>query len=269
VKVAEYQHRGAVHFHALIRLDGHDPEQSDAVVPPPAALTASRLQDALRHAAGTTAFLTDPHPARPDGWAIRWGVQLDIRTVTGGGGSLSDEAVAGYLAKYATKATETTGHLSARLTADTIGLHADTRTHVGRLLAACWSLGKPADIRSREDLEAWQTRWGRLRHWAHMLGYGGHFTTKSRRYSTTYKIERARRRTWRRHHPTTGPTPPAADIENQAHGDENTVHLVGTLTYAGIGWRTTGDALLALTAAAQAREQRRTARQETVSSKAA
>ena len=32
---------------------------------------------------------------------------------------------AGYLAKYATKSTEITGHVSARLTADTIDLYAD------------------------------------------------------------------------------------------------------------------------------------------------
>ncbi|MGH4012088.1 MAG: replication initiator [Pseudonocardiaceae bacterium] len=31
----------------------------------------------------------------------------------------------------------------------------------------------------------WKPSYGRLRRWAHMLGFGGHFATKSRRYSTT------------------------------------------------------------------------------------
>ena len=35
-KVAEYQGRGVVHFHALIRLDGIDPDNPEQVVAPPA-----------------------------------------------------------------------------------------------------------------------------------------------------------------------------------------------------------------------------------------
>ena len=40
---------------------------------------------------------------------------------------------------------------------------------------------------------------------------------------------------------------------------------MGLLSYAGSGWRTTGDALLALTAAANAREHDRIAREEIAS----
>jgi hypothetical protein len=36
-----------------------------------------------------------------------------------------------------------------------------------------------------------------LRRWAHMLGFRGHFLTKSRRYSTTFTALRQQRRTWR------------------------------------------------------------------------
>ena len=36
-----------------------------------------------------------------------------------------------------------------------------------------------------------------LRRWAHMLGFRGHFLTKSRRYSITFTDLRQRRRTWR------------------------------------------------------------------------
>ena len=36
-----------------------------------------------------------------------------------------------------------------------------------------------------------------LRRWAHMLGFRGHFLTKSHRYSTTFTALRAVRRSWR------------------------------------------------------------------------
>jgi hypothetical protein len=46
-KVAEFQKRGAVHFHAVIRIDG--PEGPDAL--PPAWVTVGLLTDAIRAAA--------------------------------------------------------------------------------------------------------------------------------------------------------------------------------------------------------------------------
>jgi hypothetical protein len=46
------------------------------------------------------------------------------------------------------------------------------------------------------------------------------------------------------------------------HSDDDTTLIIGNLTFAGIGYRTTGDQWLALTAAAQAREQRWAAKQE-------
>ena len=72
-KAAEFQARGAVHFHALLRLDGVDPARPAAVVPPPAGITVDDLDDAIRHAAAQVAFTTPAHPDRPDGWPIAWG----------------------------------------------------------------------------------------------------------------------------------------------------------------------------------------------------
>jgi hypothetical protein len=92
-----------------------------------------------------------------------------------------------------------------------------------------------------------------------MLGFGGHFATKSRRYSTTHKILRADRRTWRRtqqqdwrqrHHP------------DRASPENETTLIVGDLSLAGIGWNTTADAQLAAQAAAHAREHRNLSKQE-------
>ncbi len=57
-KVAEFQRRGVVHFHALIRLDG-----SGAFAPPDLALTAVDLAEAVRAAAGA-AQVADSASAR-------------------------------------------------------------------------------------------------------------------------------------------------------------------------------------------------------------
>ena len=83
---------------------------------------------------------TPQHPARPGGWTITWGTEIDIRVITlAGTGNVTDLAVASYLAKYSTKGTEVTGHASARITPDNLDLYANPDgTHPERLIAACW-----------------------------------------------------------------------------------------------------------------------------------
>jgi hypothetical protein len=104
------------------------------------------------------------------------GEQLDVRNITrADGGELSAEQVAGYIAKYATKATESLGAgLDRRLGADDLEHLDRLPAHVVVLVGVAWELG------GRPELEGL-----RLRAWAHMLGFGGHWSTKSRRYSTT------------------------------------------------------------------------------------
>jgi hypothetical protein len=247
-KAAEYQARGAVHFHALLRLDGYDPADPSQLLPPPPGITAADLQDAIRYAARAISYRTPPHPAQPDGWLITWGTETDVRTITMPGTStITDQAVASYLAKYATKSTETTGHASARLTAETISLYANPAgTHPERLIAACWKLGTHPGYAS-------------LRRWAHMLGFGGHFLTKARRYSIRFADLRQARITYRRLH---DPGPEHGPIRTADHADDDTTLIIGTLTYAGTGWTTTGDALLANTAADQARKRRQAGHDE-------
>ncbi len=306
-KAAEFQARGAVHFHALVRLDGVDPTDPTAVIPPPAAFTVADLVDALRHSVGKVTFTTPGHPDRLEGWPIAWGEQVDIRPISlSGRGEVTDSMVAGYLAKYATKSTEVTGHRSVRLTAGSIGDYADPDgDHTARLIDACWRLGRltetpvPLSERPREPrprpgfVERWEcpdcgthTRYAacpvcvatrqasldakpakpadsnpyaRLRRWAHMLGYGGHFLTKARRYSVTFQLLRDTRITYRRSEDhDQGAGEPIRTVD---HLDDTTL-IVGTLTFAGVGWHTTGDALLANTAAALARERHATGREE-------
>lgn len=183
-EVAEFQRRGLIHFHAIFRLDGYDPNHAERVVPPPPAITAAVLAGIIRTVAGSTWFATVSHRARPKGWDITWGAQVDPRVVRlTDDGEITDIAVASYLAKYATKSTEPVGVPPSRITADTATVYTTPRTHQGRLIAACLELG----AHPHEDFAA-------LRRWAHMLGYRGHFATKSRRYSTTMRALRAVRR---------------------------------------------------------------------------
>ena len=92
-----------------------------------------------------------------------------------------------------------------------------------------------------------------------MLGFGGHFLTKGRRYSVTFGTLRDARIFYRRGE-ITGPE--HGPIRTADHADEETTLIIGALRYAGTGWRTTGDALLANTAADQARRRREAGREE-------
>ncbi|MFC7384153.1 replication initiator [Sphaerisporangium rhizosphaerae] len=167
-KVAEYQRRGVVHLHAVIRLDGPDGPTS----PPPAWATTDVLTAAVQGATPAVSArisTTSDEPVR----VLRWGRQLDIRPITSGG-DLTEQAVAAYVAKYATKAAECVGTLDRRIYSledlSTLGL----RDHPRRLIAECFRLGALSHLAEH-----------RLDHWAHMLGYRGHFSTRSRRYSLT------------------------------------------------------------------------------------
>jgi hypothetical protein len=248
-KVAEYQQRGAVHFHAVIRLDAA-PARDDpgGVEPPPAPFTAELLAEAVRDAAAAVS-VTLPSTRRAPARAVGWGEQLDIEVIEAGataGETLSVEAVAAYIAKYATKSTEGFGPaLDHRLTAGDLD-YLDVSEHIAELVRTCWSLGAEPQLAAL-----------RLRRWAHMLGFRGHWSTKSRRYSTTYtalrraRVEHVKRRLldpWGR---------PAIDGATVAFGEWR---------YAGRGYRNAGDAWLAASAAAQARERRRIAREELTTS---
>jgi hypothetical protein len=240
-KVAEFQARGLVHFHAIFRLDCDDA----SLVAPRARITAEQLADVIRAAARATRFASVPHPACPRGWDIGWGHQFDTRTVkVTNAGELTGTAVASYLAKYATKSTEAVGTVPVRICDGNLQIYGSSRSHQGRLIAAAWRLGN----HPHADFQA-------LRRWAHMLGYRGHFATKSRRYSTTLCALRAARTDWKRRQ------------QWHAHELESSVMAVvaSDMVYVGRGWQTAGDAVLALSAAARAREHRRIACEELTS----
>ena len=150
-RVAEYQKRGAVHFHAIIRLDAPtDCGGPAGVAPPPTGFTAELLERAVRQGAATVAV---PCPALEDQavtLVARWGEQLDVHPITEAGeeGELSAEQVAGYVAKYATKSTEALGvTLDPRICeVELEGL--DVPAHAAELVRACWDLGARPSLAS-------------------------------------------------------------------------------------------------------------------------
>ncbi|MEV6599303.1 replication initiator [Actinoplanes sp. NPDC051346] len=102
------QRRGVVHFHAIIHLDGYDPDDPDR---PRRCWTPPTSRPPLTMPPATVGFTTDPHPAERGGWDIGWGARVLTKLVTvAAEGQVTDAQVAAYLAKYATKSTEVTGH---------------------------------------------------------------------------------------------------------------------------------------------------------------
>jgi hypothetical protein len=245
-KVAEYQTRGMVHFHALIRLDG--PTGQGIGAPAPAVLPAGLLAELVTQAVAsvrlTVPGVDDNDPAR----TLAWGAQVEIRPVLDANRSDDPEQpvtpaqVAGYLAKYATK------------DAGSIVGAGQRAPHLDRMRRACVYLHRRALAHDVHD-----SPYGLLGKWAPMLGFRGHFSTKSRRYSITLgRLRRARARFQaltgeaRR----TGIPLYTHDLEARlmADDDTETTLVVGSWTYAGSGWRDTGEQTLALAAAARARE---------------
>jgi hypothetical protein len=231
VKVAEFQRRGVVHFHALIRLDGPGEDYQ----PPQISVDAAGLADAIRQAAAHVR-LTVETPGLA--LALRFGEQIDIQTVNSGPtGELTPEHAARYIAKYATKSAEHFGLGHHRITPEALPL-LDVTDHVNHLVRVAWQLG---------EHPAYQG----VRRWVHMIGFRGHFASKSRRYSTTLGAIRGERRAYRQQQ--------AAEHTRELL-DEDTTLVVSHWEFTGLGYLTTGDTTLALSAAARAREQRQAAR---------
>lgn len=171
-KVAEYQRRGAVHFHAVLRMDG---PEGPCSLPPPWA-SVGLLLEAVRTAAGAVALAAPESPA----YGVRslcFGGQLEVHPITAGEQSgLVDERAAAYLAKYTTKGSDAAGSVDWPIRSDAEIRALTVSPHVRALIGTCWRLGALVEL---EHL--------RLRAWAHMLGYRGHCLTKSQMFSTTFR----------------------------------------------------------------------------------
>ncbi|WP_214325109.1 replication initiator [Nonomuraea sediminis] len=242
-KVAEYQARGLVHFHAVIRLDGPDGPTDR----PPDGITVELLDRAIRQTAEQITIRVGggPHDEQADGppLTVRWGDQLDVRPVYVSAelDGVSDQRVAAYVAKYATKGAESAGTVDRpiRQAWEIAGLH--VTEHARRMIYTCFSL---AQLPQYKGLP--------LRQWAHMLGYRGHFSTKSRHYSITLGDLRQARADYR------------AEQARLLHGlrapDPDTTLTIAEWQYAGSGHRN-GEAFWAQLAHQRITTARRIARQ--------
>ncbi|MFI6662731.1 replication initiator protein RepSA [Streptomyces sp. NPDC050523] len=237
-KVAEFQKRGAVHFHAVIRLDG--PDGPDTA--PPAWATTVLLDDAIRAAAARVSVPVPAAGAFPE-TVLRWGSQVDVQPIGAlGHEELTEQAVASYVAKYATKAAETTGTVDHRIgelsELDKLPLPAHTR----RLIEACWDLDSAYPERM-------------LARWAHMLGFRGHFSTKSRRYSTTLGALRQVRADYRARQERR-----ERGLSEDLDDSEGSTLVLAHWTWAGQG-HTPGESWLAESIAKEIRLNRETSRE--------
>jgi hypothetical protein len=237
-KVAEFQKRGSVHFHAVVRLDGPDGPHDL----PPAWATTALLDGAIKAAAARVAV---PVPAGGDFPArtLRWGSQVDVQPIGSlDGVELTDTAVASYVAKYATKAAEATETVDRRIgelaELDRLPLPAHTR----RLIEACHVLDD-----AYPDRLLWR--------WAHMLGFRGHFMTKSRAYSTTLSERRQVRADYRARQERR-----ERGLPEDLDDSEGSTLVLAHWTYAGQG-HTPGESWLAASIARDLRLNRETARE--------
>jgi hypothetical protein len=167
-RVAEFQGRGLVHLHAVVRADG-----PDGAGPP---IDGWQLAQACAQAARAVSVT---HPRG----SARWGEEVHVQVL----GQSDDRAqrVASYVSKYSTKSSSEHPGLQHRILSLT---DLDPRTlpqHLYRMASTAWVLGGDPELEN----------FGLRRH-AHRLGYGGHFLSKSRTYSTTFRALREARALW-------------------------------------------------------------------------
>ena len=262
-KAAEYQARGAVHFHALLRLDGYDPADPDRA-PAPAARHHHR-RPGRRHPAGRRRHQL-PHPAAP-----RPARRLDHRL------GHRDRHPRHHPARHRHR------HRPGRRQLPRQVLHQGHRTRRARLRPHHRRDHRPVRQPRRHPPRTAHRRLleDRRRTPATSACAAGPTCSASAATSSPKPAAtpsgsrdlRQARITYRRSQDT---GPDHGPIRTADHTDDETILIVGTFTYAGTGWKTTGDALLANTAADQARKRRQAGRDqladeyaETIASEAA
>jgi hypothetical protein len=250
LKVVEFQRRGLVHLHVVVRADG-PAGPSDK---PPAWLEPELLAGAVMAVAGRVA-VPDPLGRGAGvgasagagggvgaGWrTLGWGRERSVKVLAAG----DPAAVAAYVAKYATKTATDEPVLARRVDGGRIDgrridrgrvdagrepVLAGVDPHLATLTRTAWRLGGRAEL---ADLN--------LRAHAHTFGYRGHFATKSRRYSTTFGALRQARADHARQAAAQRDGAEGAESEGpgvEADGFEGAETVDEVWRYAGRGYRT-------------------------------
>jgi hypothetical protein len=253
VKVAEYQRRAVIHYHTLIRLD--TTEQDGATEESDSLVSAVELATLVRAAANQVQLPVESSTASPPQTcqprALRFGAQIDTQPLSAPGETAESRQglarrVAAYLAKYTTKSVAEFGIAARRISPAAIA-ELDIPAHTRRILT---TLARLAALPGNTAMLAW----------LHTLGYRGHITTKSRRYSITMTALRTIRHRWRQHHTD---QPKLADLQHNSAEQLIGLTAVDELDdwrITGAGHRNDGERLLVHTAAHQARQHRYLAR---------
>lgn len=238
-KVAEYQRRGLIHFHAVIRADGPAGPGS----PAPEVITAEVLCEAVRVAAARV-WVNSPDSAAVGVHRLVFGGQVDVEPIqpgdSGDPGQLAHERkVAAYIAKYAVKGTGATAGPDSPIRNEDQISQLDVTAHAKAMIATAWRLGGLPEFGEL-----------RLRKWAHMLGFRGHFLTKSRHYSTTFTALRTAR----------GQHRMGRELAALGIADTTGIEVVNHWAMTGVGYRSAPERELAAAiadTAAHRRTQRR------------
>jgi hypothetical protein len=176
IKVVEFQARGLVHLHVVLRADGG----AGPSEPPPNWLDAPVLTEAIGRVVSEVGV---PVEGVDDAGLRRacWGPQHDVRVLLARDDA-DATAIAAYVAKYATKTADGTPWLAHRIRTGAQIERLVLRPHIVTMVKTAWALG------ARRNLAPL-----RLRDHAHTLGYPGQFSSKSVRFSTTFTaLRRAR-----------------------------------------------------------------------------
>lgn len=113
MRVFEYQARGVIHYHAVIRLDANVKDEHAFVHPGP-MWTAELLKTAVPLAAAQASARFAGPVGGPA--LLRFGPQTDVRIVRSDTEhAISREAVANYIAKYVMKAVGIPGMPKSRI----------------------------------------------------------------------------------------------------------------------------------------------------------
>jgi hypothetical protein len=211
VKVVEFQRRGLIHLHLVIRLD--DP--ADISLAPSIPIDPAQIELALRIASRQVKVHLGPTDA---GHTAMWGNQIDTRIIDPN----ESGRVANYIAKYATKSACDSGALDHRFGNPEEIKMSRAPQHLLTMAKTAFELSSDPDY---QDLN--------LGRWAHDLGHRGHFLTKSRRFSVTFAYLRGLREAWR-------------DRERleRAEAPDPRFDAINKLYFVGQGWPFACDAYL-------------------------
>ena len=207
---------------------------------PPAGFDVVDLTDAIRYAVRGTAFTTPAHPARPEGWRDRMGHPRrdnpDVRPIQLRG-RRPDHRLAGRRLPGQVRHQVHRDHRAHLPTAQLRNRSTSTPTSTAPTPnASSPRAGTSANTPTGGACAAGRTC-------SASAGTSSPSPAATRSPSDSCATPAC---VWRR----------TVDTEQPAGTDGETTLVVGVLTYAGTGWRTLGDAMLANTSAAMARAHR-------------